>query len=60
MQAPCLRTNGLWDATVSVVQGSINITDGGQFGSFGACAGLFAGTPAPTGTAQALRLALYL
>jgi hypothetical protein len=41
MLAPCLRTNDLWDATVSVVQGSINITGGGHAGIFVAGPGAF-------------------
>ncbi|MNC37378.1 hypothetical protein D3C75_859380 [compost metagenome] len=53
MQAPCLRANDSWDATVSVDQGSINGTDRDQAGIFGACAGLFAGMPAPTGKSPA-------
>ncbi|QKK99458.1 hypothetical protein GEV38_27340 [Pseudomonas sp. 13159349] len=48
-----MRANDSWNATVSVVQGSINGTNRDQAGIFGACAGLFAGTPAPTGWSPA-------
>ncbi|EBV3304503.1 hypothetical protein AS889_02635 [Pseudomonas putida] len=45
---------------MSVVQGSINITDADQFGIFKACAGLFAGEPAPTEIVHMLNPVQYL